>query len=189
MPITSIILLAFAMATDAFAAAIGKGASLYRPRLREAIKTGLIFGVIEAITPAVGWAVGKAASSYITEWDHWIAFGLLLVLGIRMIFAGFSSEQAHEDKPESHSFWNLAVTGFATSIDAMAVGVGLAFVNVNILVAAGAIGMATTLMVTIGVMIGRIVGPALGRWSEALGGVILIGIGCVILVEHLGLVG
>ncbi|WP_342051686.1 MULTISPECIES: manganese efflux pump MntP [unclassified Cupriavidus] len=188
MTLVSIILLAFAMATDAFAAAIGKGAALYRPRLTEAIKTGLIFGVIEAITPAVGWALGRAASSYITAWDHWIAFGLLTVLGLRMIFK-FSSDQAHEDKPQSHSFWNLAVTGFATSIDAMAVGVGLAFVNVNIMLAAGAIGLATTLMVTLGVMIGRLVGPALGRWSEAIGGVILIGIGVIIVVEHLQLLG
>ncbi|RLK29990.1 manganese efflux pump MntP [Cupriavidus plantarum] len=186
MTLASIVLLAFAMATDAFAAAIGKGAALYQPRLSEAVKTGVIFGVIEAITPAVGWALGRAASSYIAAWDHWIAFGLLTVLGLRMMLK-FSSGEAHEDKPQSHSFWNLAVTGFATSIDAMAVGVGLAFVNVNIAVAAGAIGMATTLMVTLGVLIGRLVGPALGRWSEALGGVILIAIGVVILVEHLQL--
>jgi putative Mn2+ efflux pump MntP len=88
MNIASTLLLAFAMSTDAFAAAVGKGATLHRPRIREALRTGLIFGVIEAITPLVGWALGKAAAPYVTSWDHWIAFSLLLVLGVRMITSG-----------------------------------------------------------------------------------------------------
>src|ERR1700709_1229144 len=78
MNIASTLLLGFAMSTDAFAAAIGKGAALNRPRMREALKTGLIFGVIEAITPLVGCALGKAAAPYVASWDHWIAFSLLL---------------------------------------------------------------------------------------------------------------
>jgi len=83
MNIASTLLLAFAMSTDAFAAAVGKGATLHRPRIREALRTGLIFGVIEAITPLVGWALGKAAAPYVASWDHWIAFSLLFVLGAR----------------------------------------------------------------------------------------------------------
>ncbi|CAG9170998.1 manganese efflux pump MntP [Cupriavidus pampae] len=185
MSFLSIIFLAFAMATDAFAAAIGKGAALHKPDYREAIKAGLIFGTIEAATPVIGWGLGRAAQEYVTEWDHWIAFTLLLVLGLRMIWAGFQTGAVEEEKPDSHSFWALAITGFATSIDAMAVGAGLAFVDVNIVVAAIAIGLATTLMVTIGVLVGRLVGPALGRWAEAAGGVVLIVIGSVILYEHL----
>lgn len=176
------------MSTDAFAAAIGKGATLHKPHFREALKTGLIFGVIEGITPLVGWALGKAAAIYVTEWDHWIAFVLLFVLGARMIYAGFSTPDApEEEKPNSHSFWVLAITGFATSIDAMAVGAGLAFVNVNIVSTSITIGLATMLMVTIGVMLGRVIGAKVGKRAEALGGLILIGIGSVILVEHLGL--
>jgi len=181
--------LAFAMSTDAFAAAIGKGAALHRPRWREAIRTGLIFGVIEALTPIVGWFLGKAAAQYVSAWDHWIAFALLAVLGGRMIINSFKAEEAIDEKPASHSFWLLAVTGFATSIDAMAVGAGLAFVDVNIFSTAAAIGLATATMVTIGVMVGRVVGRIVGRRAECAGGIVLIGIGALILAEHLNLIG
>ncbi|MFL9913697.1 manganese efflux pump MntP [Paraburkholderia sp. RL17-337-BIB-A] len=179
--------LAFAMSTDAFAAAIGKGATLHRPHWREALRTGIIFGVIEALTPLVGWFLGRAAAQYVSAWDHWIAFTLLFVLGARMVFNSFSVKEAEETKPAAHSFWLLALTGFATSIDAMAVGAGLAFVNVNIYSTAAAIGLATTLMVTIGVLLGRVIGHVVGRRAELAGGVVLIGIGCAILVEHLQL--
>jgi putative Mn2+ efflux pump MntP len=177
--------LAFAMSTDAFAAAIGKGAALHRPRWREAIKTGLIFGVIEALTPIVGWFLGKAASQYVSAWDHWIAFTLLSLLGARMIFNSFKASEISEERPTKHSFWLLAVTGLATSIDAMAVGAGLAFVDINIYSTAAAIGLATATMVTIGVMVGRVVGSVVGRRAELAGGLVLIAIGVVILAEHL----
>lgn len=180
--------LAFAMSTDAFAAALGKGATLHRPNLREAARTGLIFGVIEAITPLVGWLLGKAAAQYVAAWDHWIAFGLLALLGGRMVVNGFSN-RVEEAKPTSHSFWVLALTGFATSIDAMAVGAGLAFIDVNIYVTALSIGLATMLMVTLGVMLGRVVGGVAGKRAEMVGGVVLIGIGTVIVLEHLHLIG
>jgi putative Mn2+ efflux pump MntP len=181
----SLIFLALAMSTDAFAAAIGKGSSLHKPRLTEALRTGLIFGVIEAITPIIGWGIGQAASRFVESWDHWIAFFLLLVLGLHMIYNGFKHDEDEEQKPEQHSFWILAVTAFATSIDALAVGVGLAFVNVNIVVAALAIGTATTIMVTLGVMLGRVLGNVVGKRAEIVGGVVLMLIGATILYEHL----
>ncbi|HEX7911947.1 MAG TPA: manganese efflux pump MntP [Paraburkholderia sp.] len=181
--------LAFAMSTDAFAAAIGKGATLNRPHWREAIRTGLIFGVIEALTPLIGWFLGKAAAQYVSAWDHWIAFTLLFVLGARMVFNSFSAKDVEATKPASHSFWLLALTGFATSIDAMAVGAGLAFVDVNIYSTAAAIGLATMAMVTIGVMLGRVIGHVAGRRAEMAGGVVLIGIGATILAEHLKVFG
>lgn len=181
----SLIFLAFAMSTDAFAAAIGKGASLHKPRLSEALRTGLIFGVIEALTPLIGWAVGQAASDYVQNWDHWIAFSLLLLLGLHMIYNGVKDDHEQAEKPNQHGFLILAVTAFATSIDALAVGVGLAFVDVNILVAALAIGLATTLMVTLGVMLGRALGTAVGKRAEIIGGVVLMLIGATILYEHL----
>jgi manganese efflux pump family protein len=186
MNLPSIVLLALAMSTDAFAAAVGKGTALHKPRWSEALRTGAIFGVIEMLTPLVGWALGFAAAKYVREWDHWIAFGLLSVLGIRMIWAGFSAPDAHEpEKPTRHSFWLLAITGFATSIDAMAVGVGLAFLDVDILPIAAAIGFTTFVMVTLGVMVGRVLGAVAGKWAEIAGGVLLIGIGTAILIEHL----
>jgi putative Mn2+ efflux pump MntP len=185
MNFVSTVLLALAMSTDAFAAAIGKGATLSRPRLREAFRIGIIFGVIEALTPMIGWALGRAASGYVSDWDHWIAFTLLAVLGLRMIWAGLATPKSDAAKPESHSFWLIAVTGFATSIDAMAVGVGLAFIDVDIVFTAAAIGLATMLMVTMGVMLGRVLGAIAGRSAEVLGGILLVGIGTFILYEHL----
>jgi manganese efflux pump family protein len=187
MNLASTAILALAMSTDAFAAAVGKGTALQKPRWSEALRTGAIFGVIEAITPVIGWALGYAASGYVKAWDHWIAFTLLLVLGGRMVWAALhKGEEDEAQKPTRHGFWLLAVTGFATSIDAMAVGVGLAFLDVDIVPVAAAIGFATFAMVAIGVMVGRLLGNVAGRWAEAIGGVLLIGIGSVILYEHLG---
>ena len=179
--------LALAMSTDAFAVAVGKGAALHRPHLREALRTGAIFGIIEGITPVIGWALGHVAAPYVQAWDHWIAFTLLGVLGLRMMTEGLSGADEEEaEKPSSHSFWLLAVTGFATSIDALAVGVGLAFIDANIVTTAGAIGLSTFLMVTLGVMVGRGLGKIVGKRAEVVGGVVLIAIGALILYEHIG---
>lgn len=181
----SLVFLALAMSTDAFAAALGKGAALHKPRLMEALRTGLIFGVIEAITPVIGWSIGQVATRFVESWDHWIAFVLLLVLGLHMIYNGLKQDDEEQEKPGQHSFLILAVTAFATSIDALAVGVGLAFVDVNILVAAAAIGLATTVMVTIGVMLGRALGTVVGKRAEIVGGLVLMLVGATILYEHL----
>ncbi len=181
----SLVFLALAMSTDAFAAALGKGAALHKPRLVEALRTGLIFGVIEAITPVIGWSIGQVATRFVESWDHWIAFVLLLVLGLHMIYNGLKQDDEEQEKPGQHSFLILAVTAFATSIDALAVGVGLAFVDVNILVAAAAIGLATTVMVTIGVMLGRALGTVVGKRAEIVGGLVLMVVGATILYEHL----
>jgi len=179
--------LSLAMSTDAFAAAVGKGAALHKPHWREAVRTGLIFGTIEGVTPVIGWLLGQVAAPYVSAWDHWIAFALLGILGIRMIRAGLSSEaEAEDSKPTSHSFWILALTGFATSIDAMVVGVGLAIMGADIVLTAAAIGFSTFVMVTIGVMLGRVLGVIAGRRAEIVGGIVLIAIGCLILYEHIG---
>lgn len=182
----STLVIAFAMSTDAFAAAVSKGASLRRPRFSEALRTGAIFGFIEAMTPLIGWALGSVAAPYVHAWDHWIAFGVLGVLGLRMIYNGYRGNDEKDAAPRTrHSFWLLAATGLATSIDAMAVGVTLAFIDTNILITALAIGTATLLMVTLGVMVGRMLGTVLGRRAEMLGGLALITIGSLILYEHL----
>jgi len=188
MNLAATFLLALAMSTDAFAAAVGKGAALHRPHLREALRTGIIFGIIEGLTPVVGWALGQVAAPFVSAFDHWIAFVLLGGLGLRMIREGWSDDEDDEEdgqKPGRHSFWLLAVTGFATSIDAMVVGVGLAIMEVDIVVTALAIGFSTFVMVTLGVMLGRVLGRIAGKRAEIVGGLILICIGSVILYEHL----
>lgn len=178
-----ILFLALSMSSDAFAAALAKGARLDRPGLGEALRMGLIFGVVEAIMPVIGWAAGRAASGYIATFDHWIAFGLLLAIGAKMIWDSVR-RHAEEEKPKSHDFAILVVTAIGTSIDALAVGVTLALVDASIIVNALAIGTATFTMVTIGVMTGRYLGEKFGRYAEAFGGVALIVIGTHILLQH-----
>ena len=183
MTFIATLILAFGMSMDAFAAALSKGAALHRPGFKEALRTGLIFGAIEALTPLIGWAAGLAASRYVMAWDHWVAFFL------RMMMEGFRQTATAEpcEAPQRHGFMVLAATAVATSLDALAVGVGLAFLQVNIIATALTIGMATTIMATTGVLVGRLVGPVLGKWAEVLGGVVLISIGCTILIQHLNL--
>ncbi|EIX9512572.1 manganese efflux pump MntP [Klebsiella pneumoniae] len=185
MNLSATILLAFGMSMDAFAASIGKGATLHKPKFSEAVRTGLIFGAIETLTPLVGWGLGMLASQFILEWNHWIAFILLVFLGGRMIVEGFrgDSDEACE-APHRHGFWLLVTTAFATSLDAMAVGVGLAFLQVSIVTTALEIGCATFIMSTLGMMVGRFIGPLLGKRAEILGGIVLIGIGSEILWSH-----
>ena len=185
MNLSATLLLAFGMSMDAFAASIGKGATLHKPKFSEAVRTGLIFGAIETLTPLVGWGLGMLASQFILEWNHWIAFILLVFLGGRMIIEGFrgDSDEACE-APRRHGFWLLVTTAFATSLDAMAVGVGLAFLQVSIVTTALAIGCATFIMSTLGIMVGRFIGPLLGKRAEILGGIVLIGIGSEILWSH-----
>jgi putative Mn2+ efflux pump MntP len=184
----SIFLLGIAMSTDAFAAAVGKGAAMHKPRFADALRAGVIFGTIEGLTPVIGWLLGLAAAKYITAWDHWIAFTLLGLLGLHMIYAGLKPESeggATNAAKRGHGFWSLAATGLATSIDAMAVGVGLAFLDVNIGIVALVIGLSTLVMVTLGVMLGRFLGSLAGKRAEIVGGFMLIAIGAVILYEHL----
>jgi len=186
MSFSAMLLLAFGMSMDAFAASIGKGATLHKPKFSEALRTGLIFGAIETLTPLLGWCLGFLASEVIVAWNNWIAFILLVFLGTRMIIAGSRATQVEEPvKLQRHGFWLLVTTAIATSLDAMAVGVGLAFLQVNIIETAIAIGCATAIMSTLGVMIGRFIGPILGKRAEILGGLVLIGIGCEILYSYL----
>ena len=185
MNLSATILLAFGMSMDAFAASIGKGATLHKPKFSEAVRTGLIFGAIEPLAPLVGWGLGMLAAHFILARNHWIAFILLVFLGGRMIVEGFrgDSDEACE-APHRHGFWLLVTTAFATSLDAMAVGVGLAFLQVSIVTTALAIGCATFIMSTLGMMVGRLIGPLLGKRAEILGGIVLIGIGSEILWSH-----
>ncbi|ART79686.1 manganese efflux pump MntP [Oceanisphaera avium] len=186
----ALLLLAFSMSTDAFSVAIGKGASLKNPRFAEALRMGLIFGIIEAITPIIGWLIGHSAASFVDAafveaWDHWIAFTILAALGLHMLYESLKPNIEKKEAPSRHSFSKLVLTAFGTSVDAMAIGISLAFVDVNILIAAGLIGLATAVMVTLGVMLGKVFGSLLGHRTEIAGGLALIAIGAWILSNHL----
>src|SRR5262249_17231434 len=152
-PATTLVL-AFSMSLDAFAAALSKAAALKRRRLFDALRTGIIFGVIEAITPAVGWAFGFALSIWISEIDHWVAFILLSLIGGRMAFHALRRVGAGPTATQP-SLALLVLTALATSVDAMAVGVTLAFVQADIFTVATAIGVATFMMAAIGTLAGQ----------------------------------
>lgn len=188
----SLLIMSFSMSADAFAVSISKGVLMKTPNIRQAIKVGILFGVVEGITPVMGWLAGSAASGFIEAIDHWICFAILLAVGGKMIFESFQGEDPEEDEqiPSSSSKLKalglLVLTAVGTSIDAMAVGVSLAFLDVKIWVAALSIGAATTLMVFTGMIAGHYLGARVGKYAEALGGIALIVIGTQILLSHLG---
>lgn len=183
----SIAILAFSMSADACAAALARGA-LTRPSISTAIKSGLVFGVIEAVTPVLGWAVGVVASGYIAAVDHWVAFVLLAVVGGKMAVESIGRlgqvREEKQDQPGNGGMVALVLTATATSIDAAAVGVTLAFVNVSIVTVALSIGLTTFILATAGLLIGRAVGARFGPVVELIGGLGLIAIGVGILLEH-----
>lgn len=182
----AIAILSLSMSTDAFAAAVGRGAS-HRPSVVGAVKAGLVFGVIEAITPLIGWALGIVAAGLIERIDHWIAFTLLVIVGGKMIWEASKPRDAEDDAaPRRSGPWALIATAIGTSIDAAAVGVGLAFIGADILVIAASIGFTTFALTTIGMLIGASVGVRFGKAAELIGGLALIGLGLAILLEHLG---
>ncbi|AQR60903.1 hypothetical protein BZG35_03980 [Brevundimonas sp. LM2] len=183
----TIAILSLSMSTDAFAAAVGRGAS-HRPSWRGAVRAGLVFGIVEAITPLIGWTLGMLAAGMAEQVDHWIAFGLLTVVGGRMIWESRKPATADAGPPRRSrsAAWILVATAIGTSIDAAAVGVGLAFLGANIWIIALCIGLTTFALTTVGMLIGRAVGLRFGKTAELIGGVALIGLGTLILFEHLG---
>ena len=186
----AIAILSLSMSADAFAAAIGRGAQ-HRPTLPQALRSGLVFGVIEAITPLIGFALGVAAAAFVAAIDHWIAFGLLGAVGGKMIWEALKPEDENEEAAEakkavSRGLIALVATAVGTSIDAGAVGVGLALLGENIWLIAASIGATTFVLATLGLLIGKAVGTRLGKIVELVGGVALIALGLKILLEHLG---
>ncbi|MCZ8134887.1 MAG: manganese efflux pump MntP family protein [Porphyrobacter sp.] len=175
------LLLAVALAMDAFAVALTQGAK-FRPGLRGGLAIALTFGVFQALMPLAGWVIGAVALIYIEAVDHWIAFGLLTFLGVRMLGGHVGEEEA------SHALTGraLLLAGVATSIDALAAGITLPTLAVEPLVAVALIGLVTAAMSGAGVALGRVAGDRWGEWAERAGGVILIALGCKILAEHTG---
>ena len=187
MNISATILLAFGMSMDAFAASIGKGATLHKPKFSEALRTGLIFGAIETLTPLVGWGMGMLASQFVLEWNHWIAFVLLGIIGGNMIREALSKD---EDKLDgSLAFKTMLLLAIATSIDALAVGITFALLpDVNVPLAVCLIGITTFLCSAAGLRVGNLFGLRYKAKAELAGGIILILIGLKILLEHLGVI-
>jgi len=182
MLMLEIILLAVGLAMDAFTAAICKGMAIKKVKLLHVLVIGSLFGGFQALMPLLGYGLGKQFRIYIEEIDHWIAFILLCLIGINMIKESF--EQECENKEGSIHFKELLVLAIATSIDALAVGVSFAFLDVRITSAACMIGMITFFLSCCGVLIGNVFGKKYKNKASLFGGFILIMIGLKILLEH-----
>lgn len=191
MSILEIFLIGLGVSADAFAVSMCKGVEMKKFILKYALLIALFFGGFQMLMPIIGWAAGTLFEKYITEFDHWIAFGLLLFLGGKMIYDGIFDKDDNKDgeeKPMKLGFFTLLVMAIATSIDALAVGVTFAFLKVNVWIAVSIIGATTFSFSLVGVGIGVKVGDKFKNKAEILGGVILILLGVKILLEHLGVI-
>jgi len=184
MAALTIITLAIALAADAFAVSIVSGASYKRLHIAGALKIAVFFGTFQAVMPLIGSLAGLTIRAYISRYDHWAAFCLLAGIGGRMIYASFRLKTI-EQKPEPMTMPILLVLSVATSIDALAAGVTLPFINIPVTAAVIVIGAVTFVLSYIGVFIGKRIGHFFENKIELLGGVILIGLGLKILIRHL----
>lgn len=179
--------IAVGLSMDAFAVSICKGLAMKKITLRKALIVGLWFGGFQALMPLIGYLLGVQFQSKITAVDHWIAFLLLCFIGINMIREACSKEE--EQTNDSLAVKDMLILAIATSIDALAVGVTFAFLQVNILPAITFIGITTLVLSLIGVKIGNVFGTRYKSKAELAGGIILVLIGVKILLEHLGVFG
>lgn len=185
MSLLSLFVLAVGLSMDAFAVSICKGLAMKEITLRKAAVVGLWFGVFQAVMPSVGYLLGSQFEQYITSIDHWIAFVLLGIIGASMIREALSKdEDSADDSLDVKTMFLLAV---ATSIDALAVGITFAFLQVNLLAAVCFIGAITFTLSAVGVKVGNVFGLKYKTKAEIAGGIILLFIGTKILLEHLGI--
>jgi putative Mn2+ efflux pump MntP len=186
MDLVSILAIAVALAMDAFSVCISCGMVIARPGFRHYFRLAFHFGLFQFMMPIIGYFGGKYLEGHIKEYDHWIAFGLLIIIGLKMIYEAFSKEPESCDPARDPSRgWSLLVLAVATSIDALAVGLSIGVLNQPILIPSILIGAVCSLFSIIGIAIGNRAGALIGKRGEAIGGLMLIAIGIKILVEHL----
>lgn len=190
MGIGELFLLAVGLSMDAFAVSVCKGLAMKKATLKAEATCGLWFGGFQMLMPVTGFFLGSLFAEAIEAFDHWVAFGLLVIIGINMLKEALEKEDESGDDPEKDadlSVRTMFLMAVATSIDALAVGISLAMVgSVNIWLAAAFIGICTCLLSALGVKIGSVFGSRYEKKAEFAGGVILILLGVKILLEHLG---
>ena len=184
MDFSTLLLIALSLSMDAFAVSIGMSLSRKNITKIHALKAGGCFGLFQALMPIVGYILGRSVSVYIERVTHWVAFAVLAVIGLKMIID--SSRGPQETKRgDMFRIRTLLIMGVATSIDAFAVGIGFALLNVDIALSALTIGVVTFILSATGVLAGRKLGPLFEKRASIIGGIVLIGIGVKILLEHL----
>ena len=183
MSLTELFIIAVGLSMDAFAVAVCKGLAMRQMSWRGALIVGLYFGGFQAAMPLAGYLLGSGFSNSISSYDHWIAFILLAVIGGNMIKEGLSGPDECPDA--SLDVKNMTLLAIATSIDALAVGVSMAFMNVPVLASAVVIGVVAFVLSLVGGLVGKRLGGLFQRRAELVGGLVLIAIGVKILIEHL----
>lgn len=184
MSLLSIFLIGVGLSMDAFAVSIAKGMTMKKEELfKYALIFGLFFGLFQGIMPLLGWWAGSYFQELISSFDHWIAFVLLVVIGANMICDSFHTDEGNE--PQNLTLKTILILAIATSIDALAVGISFAFLEVDIILPVVLIGCTTFVLSFIAVYIGNKLGGLLEKYAGILGGIILIIIGSKILIEHL----
>ncbi len=180
----SILIIAIGLSADCFAVALSSGIASKHIVFAKFLRFPLAFGIFQALMVVLGWLAGRAIIDLISAYDHWLAFALLVFIGGRMIWESFHEKSGK--KTRNYNGWlTLFALSIATSIDALAIGLSFAFLKVNIVTASITIGVTAFVITIIGQLIGRWVGVLAGKWAEIVGGLILIGIGIKILLEHL----
>ena len=181
----TLLLLAVGVSADAFAVAVGQGLGMHRLRARSALRLAGAFGLAQAVTPLIGYALGAQLARYVMSVDHWVVFVLLSAIGLTMLRQAWGGGD-HDEQPGEISARQLLLLSVATSIDALAVGIGFAFLQVNLLAAVSLIGVTTFGLTLLGVVVGHRAGARYRRPAEAAGGLVLLGIGTRVLLSHLG---
>ena len=185
MPFWTILLIAIGLAMDCFAVSLAVGTAGTAVGVRPTFRLFFHFGIFQAGMTLLGWLAGKTVVTYISSIDHWVAFGLLFFVGVRMIRGGIQNASNEPSIPDPSRGLTLVMLSVATSIDALAVGLSLALLSVNVLWAALLIGAVSAGLSLAGLLLGNRLGVRFGKSMEILGGIILIGIGLRVLVTHL----
>jgi putative Mn2+ efflux pump MntP len=178
-----ILLISISLAMDCFAVSIAGGANVEKPGISNALKVGLFFGLFQALMPLIGWIIGNSLRYIVESIDHWIAFALLLAIGIKMLYEAF--KKPAEKKTDITRFPTILILSVATSIDALVVGISLPLLAIPLYLAVIVIGSFAFMFSISGYFLGHKIGKVVGNKMEIIGGVILIGIGIKILIEHL----
>lgn len=182
---SSILIIAIGLSADCFAVALSYSIAVKHFTLYRFLRLPLAFGIFQALTIVIGWLAGRTVIDLISSYDHWVAFGLLVFIGGRMVWESFRGEAGEKAKKDFDLWLTLLALSIATSIDSLAVGLSFAFLKTDILIAAVTVGVTAFVITSIAQLIGNKAGRLMGKRAELLGGLILIGIGIKILLEHL----
>jgi putative Mn2+ efflux pump MntP len=185
MGLLTLLAIAVALAMDAFAVAVVAGLSLQPLTRRHVFRLAFHFGLFQALMPVIGWFAGSAVHDRIAEYDHWIALALLGLVGGKMVVGAFRPDDAPASPKDQTSGWTLVMLSVATSIDALAIGLSLAMIGSDIVLPAAVIGVVAAAFTAAGMLLGRRLGGLWGKRVEVVGGLVLVGIGVKIVLEHL----